>query len=221
MDDEQIVREGMALLLSLEPDLEIVGQTGRGPEALTLTKALLPDVVVMDVRMPGQDGVETTRMLIEASADPDQLPKVLMVTTFPDAPAVYDSLRAGASGFVLKYSASRDLVSAVRSVAAGDAWIDPRIAPQVIAALANVPGPGQPAPQLIQRLTPREREVLVLIARGLDNSKIAEQLVLSAATVKTHVSRILLKTGCHDRAGSVVIAYESGLVTPGGIGSNA
>lgn len=211
-DDEPIVREGMALLLALHPDIDVVGQAGCGDEAVQLAQQLEPDVVVLDIRMPGIDGIAATRLL---TAPPQSTVKVLIVTTFPDDDAVYGALRSGASGFLLKYAAAVDLVAAVRRVAAGDAWIDPRVAPRVIAALSAMPGRGHPAPQLLARLTARERHVLELIALGLTNGDICSRLVLSMATVKTHVSRILMKTGCGDRAAAVAIAYQSGLVLPG------
>src|SRR6478609_678600 len=145
-DDEAIVCSGMALLLSMQPDITVVGQAHSGDEAVHLARSLLPDVVVLDVRMPGLDGVAATRLLTEVPGNSDRLARVLIVTTFPDDDAVYGSLRAGASGFLLKYAAPSDLVAAVRRVAAGDAWIDPTVAPRVIAALTAIPGRGHPAP---------------------------------------------------------------------------
>jgi len=214
-DDEPIVCSGMALLLSMQPDITVVGQAHTGDEAVRLTRSLMPDVVVLDIRMPGIDGVAATRLLTETPEPSAHLPRVLIVTTFPDDHAVYGSLRAGASGFLLKYAAPSDLVAAVRRVAAGDAWIDPTVAPRVIAALTAIPGHGNPAPELVARLTPRERQVLTLMAHGMDNTVLSRRLVLSEATVKTHVSRILMKTSCRDRAAAVAVAYQSGLVRPG------
>ena len=221
-DDQPLVRSGLVLLLQADAGVRVVAEAADGQQAVDRARQHRPDLVVMDLRMPGTDGVTATRLLTaDASnpqhgghpSDPDHLTKVLVVTTFDDDESVYGALRAGASGFLLKQAAPRDLLSAVRAIAAGEAWIDPGVAGSVIAALAGLPGPS-PAPALLERLTPRETEVLALVAHGLSNADIRDRLVLSEATVKTHVSRILLKTGSRDRAQAVSLAYESGLVTP-------
>jgi DNA-binding NarL/FixJ family response regulator len=216
-DDQPLVRAGINLLLTAEPDIRVVGEASDGAEAVTLVQKYHPDVALMDLQMPGTDGVAATRILTAdgASEDRDRLTRVLVLTTFTDDEAVYGALRAGASGFLLKQAAPGDLIDAVRRVAAGESWIDPAIAGKVIAALG---GPGNPcvaAPELIDRLTPREREVLVLMAHGLSNAEICASLVISEATAKTHVARVVMKTGSRDRTQAVVLAYQSGLVVPG------
>jgi DNA-binding NarL/FixJ family response regulator len=213
-EDQRLVRAGIVMLLGAEDDLEVVGEAADGREAVDLARSRDADLVLMDVRMPGMDGVAATRLLTADHADPDKVVRVLMLTTFDDDDAVYGALRAGASGFLLKHAAPQDLITAVRRVVAGEAWIDPAVAGKVIAALARQPGPGVASPELLARLTPREREVLALMANGLSNREITERLVLSEATVKTHVARVLMKTGSRDRAQAVVLAYQTGLVTP-------
>lgn len=203
------------MLLSAEADFEVVGEASDGDEAVNLARARQPDVVVMDVRMFGIDGVTATRMITADQEASDRLTKVLIVTTFNDDEVVYSALQAGASGFLLKHAAPRDLVSAIRRVAAGEAWIDPAIAGQVISAIATLPMPGHGSQSLLDQLTPREREVLSLMAYGLSNTQIKEQLVLSEGTVKTHVARVIMKTGSRDRAQAVALAYQSGLIHPG------
>ncbi len=217
VDDQPLVRAGLAMLLSAEPDIDVVGEAGDGAQAVEQARLLGPDVVLMDLRMPGVDGIEATRLLAGDpvhDADPDRLTKVLVLTTFNDDDAVYGALRAGASGFLLKHAAPADLTAAVRSVAAGGSWLDPAVAGTVIRALATVPRAGEGLGGLVGRLTPREREVLVLVATGLSNTEISQRLVLSEATVKTHVARIVMKTGSRDRAQAVALAYQSGLVVP-------
>lgn len=215
-DDQPLVRAGISMLLAAESDIYVVGEASDGREALKLASALQPEVVVMDVRMPGMDGVAATRALTadDISSGPDQLTKVLVLTTFDDDESVYGALRAGASGFLLKHAAPTDLIAAVRKVAAGEAWIDPAVARKVITAVAGLSDFSQGASELIERLTPREREVLVLMAHGLSNAEIRDRLVLSEATVKTHVARVVMKTGSRDRTQAVVLAYQSGLVIP-------
>jgi DNA-binding NarL/FixJ family response regulator len=218
-DDQPLVRAGIVMLLAAAPGIDVLGEAADGRQAIDLAQTLQPDIVVMDVRMPGTDGVAATRLLCSdpAGEDIDHLTKVLILTTFSDDEAVYGSLRAGASGFLLKHAAPNDLIAAIRKVAAGEAWIDPAVAGKIIATLAQSPVPGGPFPQLqlIERLTPREREVLKLMAHGLSNTEIKDRLVISDATVKTHVARIVMKTGSRDRTQAVVLAYQSGLVTPG------
>ena len=215
-DDQPLVRAGIAMLLDAQPDIQVVGEAGDGQQAIDLARTHRPDVVVMDIRMPGMDGAAATRQLTEdRSADPDHLTKVLMLTTFDDADAVQDALRSGASGFLLKHAAPQDLPNAVREVASGRAWIDPAIGRTVIAALTATTPLAQ-ATELTARLTPREREVFTLVAQGLSNADICSQLFLSEATVKTHVARILMKTGARDRAQAVALAYTTGFLRPSG-----
>jgi len=213
-DDQPLVRAGLGLLLTAQPDIRVVGEAGDGAEAVELADRLRPDVVLMDVRMPRMDGISAVRALCADRAGGDDLTKVLVLTTFDDDEAVYASLSAGASGFLLKHAAPQDLITAVHRVAAGEAWIDPAVAGRVIAALANVQRTVREPARLVALLTPREREVLVLMAHGLSNAEIRDLLVVSEATVKTHVSRIVMKTGSRDRTQAVVHAYRSGLVTP-------
>lgn len=214
-EDQPLVRAGIAMLLRGEEDFEVVAEASDGQEAVDLARLHRPDLVIMDVRMPGMDGVSATRLLTAEGSHPDQLIKVLTLTTYDEDEVVYEALRAGASGFLLKHAAPRDLINAVRKVAAGEAWIDPAVASKVIAALATLPGSTDVSSELLERLTPREREVLILMAHGLTNAEIRDRLFLSEATVKTHVARVLMKTGAHDRTRAVVLAYQTGLVRPG------
>lgn len=201
------------MLLTTQPGMDVVGEAGDGHDAVVIASRLQPDVVLMDVRMPGLDGIEATRLLTAERLDSaDRLVKVIVLTTFSDDEVVYGALRAGASGFLLKHAAPQDLTAAVLAVARGDAWIDSAVASRVIAALAST-RPGT-AHGVVGRLTPREREILVLMAEGRDNRDISSHLVLSEATVKTHVSRILMKTGSSGRTQAVVLAYQTGLVIP-------
>lgn len=212
-DDQQLIREGLAMLLSAQGDIDVLGQVSDGSAAVEAATTLAPDIVVMDIRMPVMNGVEATRRITRDNDErPDKLVKVLALTTFDDDESVYGVLRAGASGFLLKHAAPQDLPIAIRHVAAGDSWLDPMIAGRVIRELrsANEANTG-PHPQLAN-LTPREIEVLKLIGAGMNNGEISAHLVLSEATVKTHVSRILLRTGCRDRAQAVALAYRSGLI---------
>jgi len=209
-DDQELVRTGFRLILSAEPDLEVVGEAGDGAAAVEAARRLAPDVVLMDVRMPGVDGIEATRRLGGIGPRP---PRVLMLTTFDLDEYVYDALRAGASGFLLKDAPAAQLVEAIRIVAAGDALLAPSITRRLIAEFVRRPlAADEPA---LAELTAREREVLVLIANGLSNQEIAAQLYLSEATVKTHVKRVLAKLGVRDRVQAVVFAYRCGLVEPG------
>jgi DNA-binding NarL/FixJ family response regulator len=214
-DDQALVRSGFTMLLSGESDLEVVGEAANGAEAVALVASERPDVVLMDVRMPVMDGLEATRRI---SSDPSLSDtKVVVLTTFDLDEYVHDALRAGASGFLLKDTLPSDLLQAVRVVAAGDALISPKITRRLIAEFARRPEPGNPAASTaLDSLTQREREVLETIARGHSNAEIAEQLYVSHATVKTHVSRLLMKLGARDRAQLVMLAYESGIVAPGG-----
>jgi DNA-binding NarL/FixJ family response regulator len=208
-DDQRLVRAGFRLMLEGEPDLTVVGEAGDGEEAVRLARAGAPDVVLMDVRMPGLDGIQATRRIVTDPALAGV--RVVILTTFDMDEYVYGALRAGASGFLLKDTEPTELIHAVRVAARGDALIAPAITRRLIAEFAR--RVTRPAPELTG-LTEREREVLGLVASGLSNEEIAARLVLSPATVKTHVSRILAKLAARDRAQLVVMAYESGLVTP-------
>ncbi|MFI7616445.1 response regulator [Nonomuraea terrae] len=209
-DDHPVVRTGFAELLDTQADFEVAGTAADGAEAVRICHALLPDVVLMDVRMPGMGGIEATRLLTGPGG-----PKVLILTTFDLDEYVYDALRAGASGFLLKDVTAERLFDAVRVVAAGDALLAPAVTRRLIAEFTRLgPGPG-PAAGSLSALTPRETEVLRLVAEGLSNVEIAARLVVTEETVKTHVSRILHKLGLRDRTQAVVTAYESGLVVPG------
>ncbi|MFW3172151.1 response regulator [Geodermatophilus sp. CPCC 206100] len=221
VDDQQLVREGFAALLDAQPDIEVVGTAGDGAAALRVHDELVaagrgPDVVLMDVRMPVLDGLAATRALLAPPSRADGGPRVLVLTTFDLDDYVYDALRAGASGFLLKHATAGELLHAVRVVAAGDALLAPAVTRRLIAdfvAARAVPPPGRP--DGLRALTERETEVLGYVARGWSNAEIAGHLVLAEQTVKTHVSRVFTKLGLRDRAQAVVLAYESGLVTPG------
>jgi DNA-binding NarL/FixJ family response regulator len=205
-DDEAMVRAGLRMLLESEPDLCVVGEATDGVQAVEAAARARPDVVLMDIRMPRLDGLAAAARVL-AAPDP---PRVVMLTTFDEDPNLHEALRIGTSGFVLKVSPPEQLLDAVRAAAAGHALIDPAVTTRVIAAFARR-SPGPPPPGL-DELTPREHEVLLLVARGLSNAEIAAHLVVSNATVKTHVNRLLMKLGLRDRTQAVVLAYESGLV---------
>ncbi|MEV4413168.1 response regulator transcription factor [Catellatospora sp. NPDC049609] len=209
-DDQAMVRQGFGALLSAQPDLVVVGDAANGAEAVAEARRLGPDVVLMDVRMPVMDGLEATRRLAGG-----ERPKVIILTTFDLDDYVYEALRAGASGFLLKDAPAADLVHAVRVVAGGEALLAPSVTRRLIAEFAARPRPDRPRPVSLASLTARETEVLRMIARGLSNQEIAAGLVLAEQTVKTHVSRVLTKCGLRDRAQAVVLAYESGLVAAG------
>jgi DNA-binding NarL/FixJ family response regulator len=212
-DDQALVRAGFRAILEARPGITVVGEAGDGLAAIDLARRRRPDTVLMDIRMPGVDGIEATRRIVaEAGEHPAA---VLMLTTFDLDDYVYDALRAGASGFLLKDVPPEELIAAVRIVAAGDALIAPGITKRLIEQFARSAPPGPP-PAALTDLTAREREVLGLVARGLSNAEIAAELVLSDATVKTHVKRLLAKLGLRDRVQAVVLAYEAGIVTPGG-----
>jgi DNA-binding NarL/FixJ family response regulator len=210
-DDHGVVRDGFSALLATQPDFAVVGTARDGAEAVAVCRELAPDVVLMDVRMPGMDGITATRRLIEGAAGPRV--RVLILTTFDLDEYVYDALRAGASGFLLKDVTAERLFDAVRVIAAGDALLAPGITRRLISEFAaQHPAPGTPA--ALAALTPRETQVLRLVAEGLSNQEIAARMVVSEETVKTHVSRVLGKLGLRDRTQAVVAAYESGLVVP-------
>jgi DNA-binding NarL/FixJ family response regulator len=208
-DDQEVVRAGFAALLDTQPDLNVVATACDGAEAVRVCRDRHPDVVLMDVRMPEMDGIEATRQL---SADRGA-PRILMLTTFDLDEHVYDALAAGASGFLLKDATAERLFDAVRVVAAGEALLAPSVTRRLIGEFARL---RRPAPTTLAELTPRETEVLQLVAEGLSNAEIAGRLVVGEETVKTHVSRVLRKLGLRDRAQAVVTAYESGLVVPRG-----
>jgi DNA-binding NarL/FixJ family response regulator len=212
-DDQTLVRAGFRVLVESAPDLEVVGEAGDGIEAVELARRELPDVVLMDIRMPRMDGLEATRRIV--ALDRAEAVRVLVLTTFDLDEYVYEALRAGASGFLLKDTPPADLLAAIRVVAAGDALLAPGVTRRLIAEFARRPEPTTVTPAALVGLTDREREVLVLVARGLTNAEIAERLVVSTATAKTHVSRVLAKLQARDRAQLVMLAYETGLVTPG------
>jgi DNA-binding NarL/FixJ family response regulator len=209
-DDQALVRTGFRVILDAESDLEVVGEAADGGETVDLVQTRRPDVVLMDVRMPNLDGIQATRRLTMLP----QPPRVLMLTTFDLDEYVYEALRAGASGFLLKDAGADELLHAVRVVADGNALLSPSITRRLIADYARRP-PASEQPAALSGLTPRELEVLRHVARGLSNAQIAQQLFLGEATVKTHVARIFQKLDLHDRAQAVVLAYESGLIQPG------
>ncbi len=219
VDDQAMVREGFAALLSAQPDIVVLGDAANGAEGVAEVRRLDPDVVLMDVRMPVMDGLAATEKILAGPAGPAAggagRPKVLILTTFDLDDYVFGALRAGASGFVLKDAPAADLVHAVRVVAAGDALLAPSVTRRLIADYATRGRPDRRTSAALGELTPRETDVLRLIAHGQSNQEIAGKLVLAEQTVKTHVSRVLAKLALRDRAQAVVFAYESGLVTPG------
>jgi DNA-binding NarL/FixJ family response regulator len=213
VDDQSMVRAGFRMILDAEADITIVGEAADGAEAVDVAARTRPDVVLMDVRMPVMDGIEATRVITNGRGAP--APRVLVLTTFDVDDYVYAALHAGASGFLLKDARAEDLVEAIRVVARGDALLAPSVTRRLIEHLARQSGRDTtPAPGIAD-LTDREHEVLTLMARGLSNSEIAERLFLGEATIKTHVGRVLMKLGVRDRVQAVVVAYESGVVTPG------
>ena len=214
-DDQALVRAGFRALLSAEPDVEIVAEAGDGEEALRLIRLHRPDVVLMDIRMPGVDGLEATRRIAADPALADT--RVVILTTFELDEYVFEALRTGASGFLVKDTEPVELLRGVRAVAAGDALLSPTVTRRLLATVARATRDVPEAPALAD-LTPREREVLVLVAEGLSNDEIGERLFLSPLTVKTHVLRAATKLGARDRAQMVVVAYESGVVRPGWAG---
>ncbi|MFG2759816.1 response regulator [Streptomyces wuyuanensis] len=217
VDDQAMVRAGFAALLAAQADIDVVGEAPDGRRGVETARAALPDVVLMDVRMPELDGLAAAREILSPPPGVVRVPKVLMLTTFDVDDYVYEALRAGASGFLLKDAPPADLISAVRVVAAGEALLAPSVTRRLIADFAaRRPAPRKNGAALrLNGLTPRETEVLELIARGLSNQEIAGRLVLAEQTVKTHIGRVLSKLGVRDRAQAVIFAYESGLVTPG------
>jgi DNA-binding NarL/FixJ family response regulator len=207
-DDQAMVRQGFGALLGSQPDIVVVGDAADGAAAVSQARDLAPDVVLMDIRMPVMDGLEATRRIGAG-------PKVLILTTFDLDDYVYEALRAGASGFLLKDAPAADLINAVRVVAAGEALLAPSVTRRLIAEFATRPQHDRPRPVALNALTPRETDVLRLIARGRSNQEIAVELVVAEQTVKSHIGRILAKLNLRDRAQAVVFAYETGLVIPG------
>jgi DNA-binding NarL/FixJ family response regulator len=208
-DDQPLVRAGLRVLIADTPDLAVAGEAGTGAQAVQLVRDTEPDVVLMDIRMPGMDGIEATRMI---TADPAAA-RVIMLTTFDDDDYVYAALRAGASGFLVKDMALEDILAAIRVVAGGDALLAPGVTRRLIEEFAARPEPA-PRPREIDGITEREREVLTLVGRGMSNGEIAARLCVSMATAKAHVAHLLTKLGARDRVQLVIAAYEAGLVSP-------
>jgi DNA-binding NarL/FixJ family response regulator len=211
-DDQRLVRGGFRMILEAQDDIEVVGEAADGLEVIDLARRLEPDVVLMDIRMPGVDGIEATRRLLAGRAG---CPRVVMLTTFDLDEYVYEAMRAGASGFLLKTAPPGQLAGAVRAVVAGDSLLAPEITRRLLESFVRRPPPGSETPRELEGLTKRELEVLKLVASGLSNAEIAQQLYVSDATVKTHVARVFTKLNVRDRAQAVIAAYESGLVEAG------
>ena len=209
-DDQALVREGFRLIIEVEPDIEVVGEAGDGVETVEQAKRLRPDVILMDIRMPGLDGIAATRRLAQAGV----AARVLVLTTFDRDDYLYEAMKAGASGFLLKDARRDQLVHAIRTVATGDALLSPALVRRLVEDFCRRPPPGGPPPAVAE-LTQRELEVLRLVARGLSNTETAKELFLSEATVKTHLAHVMQKLDLRDRVQAVVLAYESGLVRPG------
>ena len=213
VDDQELVRAGLDMMLSGVDDVTVVGQAGDGVEAVRLAAELHPDVVLMDVRMPGVDGIEATRRI--RAAAPDELPRVVILTTFDLDEYVFGAFRAGASGFLLKDAPRDSILDAVRRAAEGDALVAPSVTRRLIEHFVSPVPERRVLPPGLADLTPREAEVLELVGRGLSNAELAERLVVSEKTVKTHIGRILAKLGLRDRVQAVILAYEAGIVVPG------
>ena len=212
VDDDDLMRAGLRAVLSSDETIEVVGEAADGRGVVQHVRTLAPEVVLMDVRMPELDGIAATRELLGASPDV----KVVMLTTFEEDDYIFGALSAGASGFLLKRTSPEELIAAIHTVAAGDSLLSPSVTRRVIDRMARQPPPGAAADERLGELTPREREVLQLVARGLANAEIAADLVIEESTVKTHVKRILMKLGLRDRVQAAIFAYESGLTRPGG-----
>ena len=216
-DDQPLIRSGLAMLLDAEPDMQVVGEADDGAAAIAQARRLIPDVVLMDVRMPVLDGVTATREITGDTfcAEPGHAIRVLVLTTYNEDKTVREALRAGASGFLLKDAAPFELTAAVRAVYHAEAWLDPAVAKGLLADFKGAAASAIPDRAELSRITPREREVLILLAHGLTNQQISHHLVVAESTIKTHISRILTKLGIHERAQAVVTAYRTGLVGPG------
>jgi DNA-binding NarL/FixJ family response regulator len=210
VDDDDLMRAGLRSVLSSDETIDVVGEAGDGREAINRIRQLRPDLVLMDIRMPGLDGISATREVLAISADV----KVVVLTTFEEDDYIFDALSAGASGFLLKRTRPEELIAAIHTVAEGDSLLSPSVTRRVVDRMASQPAPVR-ATRRLDELTPREREVLELVARGLSNREIAEQFVIEESTVKTHVKRILMKLRLRDRVQAVVFAYENGLTRPG------
>ena len=211
VDDDDLMRAGLRSVLSSDPTIEVVGEASDGRAAVEETRQLRPDVVLMDVRMPNVDGISATREVLESRPEV----KVVILTTFEEDDYIFGALRAGAAGFLLKRTSPEELIRALHTVATGDALLSPPVTRRVIERMAQEPAPEAPSSERLLVLTPREREVLELVGRGLSNREIAKTLVVEESTVKTHVKRILAKLRLRDRVQAVIFAYESGLVRPG------
>jgi DNA-binding NarL/FixJ family response regulator len=216
VDDQELVRAGFCVILETADGIQVAGEAANGAQAVAQAAALGPDVVLMDVRMPEMDGLEATRLI--TGGDRDAGPRVVMLTTFDLDDYVYEALRAGASGFLLKDAPRHDLIAAVRRAAAGDALLAPSVTRRLIEAFARRPPETAPSPARLASLTARERDILLRLARGRSNAEIAGELYVSETTVKTHVGHLLAKLGLRDRVQAVILAYETGLVVPGDIG---
>jgi DNA-binding NarL/FixJ family response regulator len=214
VDDDHLMRAGLRAVLSSDESITVVGEAGDGRAAIERTQRLAPDVVLMDLRMPRMDGVAATREILATTPSV----KVLVVTTFEEDDDIFGSLAAGASGFLLKRTRPEELIAAIHTVAAGDSLLSPSVTRRVVDRMARSPVPGGTPDEPLAELTPRERDVFELLARGLGNREIAAELVVEESTVKTHVKRILMKLGLRDRVHAVIFAYESGMVAPGGRG---
>jgi DNA-binding NarL/FixJ family response regulator len=212
-DDQAVIRAGLRRILEVDAELQVVGEVEDGVAAVEAARRLRPRVVLMDIRMPRLDGIAATRRLLDEGGE--DAPRVLILTTFGHDEYVYEALRAGASGFLLKDAPAEDLIGAVRVVARGDALLDPAVTNAVIARFTALPAPSDELAARLDELTPREREVLELLARGRSNAEIAGELFVGEGTVKTHVARVLMKLGLRDRVQVVIFAYETGLVRPG------
>jgi DNA-binding NarL/FixJ family response regulator len=212
VDDDELTRTGLRLIIESDPDLRVVGEAADGQEAIHLARALRPDVVLMDIRMPGVDGMQATRTIVERA---DEGPRVLILTTFELDEYVFGALREGASGFLLKRSSPEALIEGIKVVAAGDGLLSPSVTRRLIEEFARRPSPSSALVAPLDVLTPREREVLSLVGAGLSNREMAARLYISEATVKTHIKRILMKLGLRDRVQAVVLAYQAGLIGTG------